>query len=302
MAPILPEIKGHHLIIIPDGILNHVPFELLCTAPVVTPAQQHTGINPPFLLHDYAISYHHSINLLIAQQQRQRVKPPLDFLGIAPVFTDNSQTTPLLSMLRDSAQTPPSPLNQSMTEVENIAALFSQQKLKSTTWLHQAANKIRWLSDTTLADYRYIHLATHAVGNIAQPNASYILLYPTETKPKANHKPEDWRIYTQDVFRLKLAADLVCLSACESGSGKNVGGEGVIGLTQGFLFAGARNLVVSKWKVDDGAAATFMRFFYQSVLEGHSYATSLQYAKLQLMRIPTYRSPFFWASFILLGK
>jgi CHAT domain-containing protein len=301
LAPILPVIKGHQLIIIPDGVLHHLPFELLCTAPVESSTKLNAGGTPPYLIHDYAISYHYSINLLIAQQQR-KTEPKLEFLGIAPVFADNSQTAPLLSMLREADQTPPTPLSQSMAEVASIAAIFQQRNLISTTWLHQQANKARWMSDTSLANYRYIHLATHAVGNTTQPNASNILLYPSEYSSHTPYQTEDWRIYSHDLFRIKLSADLVCLSACESGSGKQVSGEGVIGLTQGFFFAGARNMIVSKWKVDDAAAASFMRYFYQSVLEGHTYAQSLQNAKLQLMQIPTYRSPFFWASFVLLGK
>ena len=120
-------------------------------------------------------------------------------------------------------------------------------------------------------------------------------------------------LFLNEVYNLELNADLVTLSACESGIGKSVKGEGLLSLSRGFLYAGAKNLVVSLWKADDQATSELMLAFYQELLKGKSKAEALREAKLQLLEHEwqkgearhlgtEYADPSCWASFILVGK
>ena len=107
------------------------------------------------------------------------------------------------------------------------------------------------------------------------------------------------------MFHLKLDADLVVLSACETGLGKLEKGEGMIGLTRGFLYAGARSLVVSLWKVNDTSTSVLMERFYRHLQEGKPKAEALRLAKLSLKNdpdMPALHDPFHWAPFILVGE
>jgi len=108
---------------------------------------------------------------------------------------------------------------------------------------------------------------------------------------------------THDVFGLKLPADLIVLSSCKSGLGKNFTGEGMVGLTRGFMYAGAARVMVSLWDVNDEATAVLMTHFYAGVLERHlTPATALREAQLALMRETKWKSPYYWAGFVLQGE
>ena len=109
-------------------------------------------------------------------------------------------------------------------------------------------------------------------------------------------------MYSDEIYNLNLNADLVVLSACESGLGKIVKGEGIIGLTRGFIYSGARNIVVSLWQVADKSTSELMIEFYRNILDGKSYSSSLREAKLKLIKDGTYSYPLEWSPFVLIGK
>ena len=114
---------------------------------------------------------------------------------------------------------------------------------------------------------------------------------------------EDGILYLGEVYNLNLNADLVVLSACETGLGKIARGEGLIGLTRGFLYAGAQNLLVSLWQVNDASTSQLMIDFYRNMLNGESKPTALREAKLALIENdPKYAGPYYWAPFVLIGK
>jgi CHAT domain-containing protein len=120
---------------------------------------------------------------------------------------------------------------------------------------------------------------------------------------KSDGTPADGFLQLHDIFNLELSAELTVLSACETGLGKDVRGEGLIGLTRGLMFAGSRSVVASLWKVDDRATAVLMGHFYRALLQdGMTRSAALHYAKRELRKNPAWSSPFFWAGFVLQGE
>ena len=105
-----------------------------------------------------------------------------------------------------------------------------------------------------------------------------------------------------EIYNLNTKADLVTLSSCESGLGKLDGADGLVGLNRAFIYAGIPNVVFSLWKVYDRVSSTFMVAFYESVLEGENYATSLRRAKLKLLESESTASPHYWSPFLLIGR
>lgn len=150
-----------------------------------------------------------------------------------------------------------------------------------------------------VADSRIVHFATHAVLDDARPELSGIVL----SMFGPDGRPRDGLLRMHDVFNLKLSADLVTLSACRTAAGREYGGEGLIGLTRGFMYAGARRVVGSVWSSDDKATAELMVRFYRKMLrENLQPAAALRAAQIEMQRDRRWQSPYFWAGFILQGE
>src|SRR5438094_7936351 len=114
---------------------------------------------------------------------------------------------------------------------------------------------------------------------------------------------DDGLLQVRDIYSLHLTADLVTLSACETALGQNVTGEGIIGLTRAFFYAGARSVVASLWDVEDDATSRFMQRFYRNIRQGQPIDVALQHAKIDFLRAGgTTGNPFFWASFVVSGN
>jgi CHAT domain-containing protein len=113
---------------------------------------------------------------------------------------------------------------------------------------------------------------------------------------------EDGYLRLSDIYNLKLSADLVVLSSCESALGKDLGSEGIIGLPRAFLYAGARSVIASLWKVDDDASVTLMKTFYSRLLRGEDPGRALQGAQLEMLKKPQLSDPYYWAAFVLEGE
>jgi CHAT domain-containing protein len=151
----------------------------------------------------------------------------------------------------------------------------------------------------TLGSFRIVHFATHALLNTAYPDLSGVVLSLVDERGA----PQDGFLRLHDVYSLDLAADLVVLSACQTALGKDIRGEGLVGLTRGFMYAGARRVVTSLWNVDDEATAALMRLFYQRILgeERLTASAALRAAQIDLSRQRRWRSPYFWAGFVVQG-
>jgi len=150
-----------------------------------------------------------------------------------------------------------------------------------------------------LARYRFVHFATHGLLNAAHPELSGLVLSLFDREGN----PQDGFLKLQDVYNLNLPAELVVLSACETGLGREIRGEGLIGLTRGFMYAGAKRVVASLWSVNDVATAALMGRFYESMLtDGMAPAAALRSAQLAMWRQKRWTSPFYWAAFTIQGE
>jgi CHAT domain-containing protein len=148
--------------------------------------------------------------------------------------------------------------------------------------------------------YRIVHFATHAVLDSEHPELSGIVLSLVDR----NGRPQDGFLRLVDIYHLRLRAELVVLSACQTALGKEIKGEGLIGLTRGFMHAGVPRVVASLWKVDDRATAELMRRFYEAMLGPRKLppAAALRAAQMDMSRTTMWRQPYYWAGFLLQGE
>ena len=150
-----------------------------------------------------------------------------------------------------------------------------------------------------LGRYRYVHLSTHGLLNSVHPELSGLVFSLVNERGE----PQDGFLLAHEIFNLKIPAEVVVLSACETGVGKNIRGEGLVSLTRGFMYAGAPRVVVSLWGVSDlGTTELMVRFYQRMLKEGMPPATALRAAQLSLMKDKRWASPYYWASFTLQGE
>ncbi|HYH44107.1 MAG TPA: CHAT domain-containing protein, partial [Thermoanaerobaculia bacterium] len=161
---------------------------------------------------------------------------------------------------------------------------------------HEATREL--VTSGELEPYRALHFATHGLLDSDHPELSMLALSPRDAKGQ----PLDAFLSLQDLYSLRLQADLVVLSGCETGLGRELRGEGLIGLTHGFLHAGASQVVASLWPVRDRAAAELMQRFYRSMLrDGLRPTAALRAAQIEIWENRTWRDPYFWAAFVAQG-
>jgi len=150
-----------------------------------------------------------------------------------------------------------------------------------------------------LSRYGILHLATHAFIDEQYPDLSGLVL---SQRDRAG-RPVDGRLFVHEIYGLKLRADLVTLSGCQTALGRQVRGDGLLGMTRGFFYAGAARVLVSLWAVDDEATSELMGAFYQALLErGEAPAQALRSAQRHLRDTNRWRSPYYWAPWVLVGS
>lgn len=280
VADMLPE----QLIIIPDGILEYVPFEALLKESVSPEAQPYGSY--PYLIRDYQVSYAHSARLLQEMKAAAHRAPRQWILAFAPSFQDQpEQENSLASRRRNLGR-----LTGNVKEVQSLKSLLRTRIYKGTD-----ATRERFLADAPY--YSIIHLATHAKANDEEGEYSYLAF--TEVPDTIQNE----LLYAKDLYSLRLQADMVVLSACESGVGELRRGEGVISLARGFSYAGAKSLVTTLWRVSDRESAALMKYFYQHLKDGQPKDEALRAAKMAFISQPGggRAHPFFWAAFTLIG-
>ena len=150
-----------------------------------------------------------------------------------------------------------------------------------------------------LIQYRIVHFATHALINSTPPELSGIVLSLVDERAQ----PQDGFLRAHEIYNLRLGADLVVLSGCQTALGQDVRGEGLVGLTRGFMYAGATRVVASLWNVKDAATSELMRRFYRGLLkDGLGPAAALRAAQVSMWRDPRWSAPYNWAGFVLQGE
>jgi CHAT domain-containing protein len=154
-------------------------------------------------------------------------------------------------------------------------------------------------TSTDLGHYRYLHFATHGYLDSEHPELSAIVL----SLVSKNGQPEPGFLRANDIYNLKLRADLVVLSACETGLGKEIRGEGIVGLTRGFMYAGVPRVIVTLWSVNDRATEELMAAFYQKLLKDKlPSAEALRQAQITMLKSKQWSSPYYWAAFVQQGE
>jgi CHAT domain-containing protein len=281
--------KKSKVVIIPDGVLNYLPFEVLLTENKKLNAETlYTDI--PFLVKKYPISYGQSASVLKTLISQ---KVPGKESGIESkkllAFGDPLYEDTLLSPRNKYPR-----LEYSGREIEYIASNF--QGGSPVIYLRNNATEENLKRNNELEKFNYIHFAVHGLIDEDKPDLSSLVL----TSEK--NSGEDGFLQAAEIFNLKLNADLVVLSACQTGLGKLVRGEGMVGLTRSFMYAGTPSVVVSLWSVSDMSTAALMGEFYKNLIKNKlSKTDALRQAQLTLMRDEKYAHPFYWAPFILIG-
>lgn len=265
------------LVIIPTGRMAMIPFEALLTESVKT--EDYTQL--PYLLLRYSTNYAFSAGLITQEKpSKPSGNSSPSILLCAPVEFSANSALPALPGTKD--------------EVNAIATLFAKQNFETKILLNELAIEDQVKSAST-KQYSFLHFATHGIVNEDQPALSRILLNPSEQ--------EDGSLFSGEIYNLNLDADLVTLSACETGLGKLSKGEGVIGISRALVYAGAKRMVVSLWNVADASTSQIMTHFYDNLLgiEKPNFAAALRESKVKMIREKGYAEPYYWAPFILLG-
>jgi CHAT domain-containing protein len=308
IAPASTLMSRPHVIIVPDGALASLSFAIL--------PMPGSKFAPHPLVQSHAISYLPSISTLQALRARQPARTPSTRLVAVfadPVFESDDprllapslpRVSPNSSVARSLREWVLGP-NHRTAEIPRLpatrreATAIASAASPGSTLIHMGfdANLDTALSPD-LANYRILHFATHSVFDPARPTASGILL----SLYSRDGTRRDGYLNVGEIYSLNLSTELVVLSACNTALGREVQGEGVVGLARAFLYAGSSRVVATLWKVDDEATSEFMHLFYVAMLQHRQTpAEALRSAQHGLMEQQRWRSPIYWASFVLEG-
>ncbi len=301
LAPVAHLLRGaERLVIVPDGALWYVSFAALPDPGTGGPAAG----RPPLVVGHEIVTLPSLSTLPRLRREAAGRRPPLGTLAVVAdsvfdVMDSRVTPTPAVPMRsygpRDSSSARLERLPFSRAEAQAILSVAPRQGTLAV--LDFMASRDIVLNGR-LARYRIVHFATHAILNTENPGLSGVML----SRVDSHGRPRDGFLSLDDIYRLNLPADLVVLSACRTALGREIRGEGLVGLTRGFFSAGARQVLVSLWPVEDRATAELMRRFYLEMLgRGRPPAAALREAQTAMWRDEGRRSAYYWAGFILQG-
>lgn len=303
IAPAGSTIAGKRLLIAADRVLHHLSFEVL-----LAEEAPRLGSNLPYLVKRHAVAYIPSASVLASLRQPRPEGPgtgeaPMQLLAFGdPVYgpeekgAQGSTEKPAEAgrgSLASGERWTWTRLEGSGREVSEIARLYSPDKVK--VYQRGEANEENVKGNPFLARARRVHFATHGLLDEARPELSGLVL------TRKDRSPEDGILQAYEIFNLSLGAGLVVLSACETG-GQEVTGEGLVGLTRAFLYAGASSVAVSLWRVADVSTPDLMVRFYRHLDAGKDATEALRRSKLEMIEDGgEYAHPYYWGPFILVG-
>jgi CHAT domain-containing protein len=294
LDPVAKQIKpDQRLIVVPDGLLNYLPFEGLID-------------NEHYLVETHEISYIPSasmLNLWKDSASRAGKNEQMELFAVGdPLFEPQAKAGGAKELAKGlnhrirhataarSFEFPPLP--RTRDEVQYIAGLFPADRCKVLLGSEGTEAAVK---REPLRRYRRLHFATHSMIDDKSPWRSAVVLGAGDE--------EDGFLEVSEISDLDLDCELVVLSACQTGRGQLLSGEGIVGLTRAFLYAGARSAVVSLWSVSDISTGQLMKDFYQHMASNLDNVSALRSAKLQMLRSETVtRHPYYWASFISVGQ
>jgi len=308
LLPVAAELNKRRIIVVADGILNYIPLQAL-PMPSANSEQMvaaHEVINAP------------SASVLEQLRQDSAERQPSERVLAAfgdPVFASNyaqrkdpnanaevvAQNQVWQHALRDIEikgdvldRSTIQPLFYAKRELANLRDVAGSATLVATGF--DASRES--LESANLTKYAILHFATHGILDPKHPENSGLFLSMVDREGKA----QNGFLSLQDIYALHAPVELVVLSACRTGLGKEVRGEGLIGLTRGFMYAGASSVVASLWKVDDEATAELMKRFYANMLQrAMTPASALRAAQNSIRQEPQWRAPYYWAAFTFQG-
>jgi CHAT domain-containing protein len=339
LGPVANDLGWKRLLIVADGALHFIPFAILpmprsddqIKSRMVGQRHPANRKNRPSAVSDRQspnplILDHEIVNLpsasvlgmLRRRQQTRSASPKLLALLADPVFERDDPRFKLVLAGGTTAEqsdagnmrgvaTSATPwirgrltrLRFARQEADHILATLSPAEWEASLSAFDFAANQQLALSPELEGFRYLHFATHGLLDNERPELSGLALSLLDR----DGRDQDGFLRLVEIYNLRLTAELVTLSACETGLGKQVSGEGIVGLAHGFLHAGASRVLVSLWKVDDRASARLMGRIYEGIFrEKLSPAAALQKAQLSLWRDPATSDPFFWAAFVLHGE
>lgn len=334
LEPIAPLVgKERRLLVVADGALNYVPFEALVTEPS---GASYDAL--PYLVKTNEITYAPSASVVAAVRQSAAASPrqaggslllvadpifdagdsraraktpapggaaagtgatePARGLSLGSAVTDVTEATSADAGTTDGGAGPKlARLEGTRVEAQQIAQLARASGRTPSLWLDHEASESS-VKSRDIKGYRVIHIATHGLLNAERPQFSGLVLSQVGNGGAAG----DGFLRTDEIFDLRLGSPLVMLSACETGLGKETRGEGVIGLTRAFMYAGAPTVGVSLWSVADRSTAELMSDFYRRLLtNNHAPSAAMRAAQQNMIAGKKYSAPFYWAPFVLIG-
>lgn len=316
LAPAAPFLENKRLLIVADGALQYVPFASLISPKSKVQSPKSKTENR-FLIEDHEIVNLPSASALAILRREVNGRPiaPKTLAVLAdPIFDKTDERFQLIAeknkpktefvavskkRLRDAdfsnMDLPRLPFTR--READSISALVAENQKEKM--LDFAANRNSAMSPE-LSNYRYIHFATHGFINNENPELSAIVFSMIDE----NGKEQDGFLRVNDIFNLKLPAEMVVLSGCRTGLGKEIRGEGLVGMTRGFMYAGAKRVVVSLWDVNDEGTSELMANFYREMLGAKKLppASALRQAQISMLKDKRWQNPYFWATFTLQGE
>jgi CHAT domain-containing protein/tetratricopeptide (TPR) repeat protein len=329
LAPVASHLGRKRLVIVAEGALQYVPFAALPRPP--TPGRA-TAPTPLVATHEI-VSLPSASTLISLRRQVAGRRPPAKRLAVFadPVFTrDDARIKSRTATAHTSSEPPAKGEAQPAAETarqENARAVeaahslglkragidlprlpFSRheaERLLSLVPRREALAALDFKASQATAispelrDYRIVHFATHGYLNTERPELSGLVLSLVDERGE----PQDGFLSLSEIYNLRLSAELVVLSACQTGLGKQVQGEGLVGLTRGFMYAGVPRVVASLWAVQDRATAEMMGRLYEAMLQrGARPAAALRAAQLAMQREERWSAPHLWAGFIIQGE
>jgi CHAT domain-containing protein len=305
LGQVAHRLPGKQIVVVANGALAYVPFGAL----------PHPGDGGQPLAVQHEVVKVPSASVLAAIRERAAARPPSPGLVAVvadPIFSrdDSRLALPKGFALASKGPLPGGAVTRSVQDLglRSLARLpFSRQEAKAILALAgpersfgvtDSAANLALVTGGRLEDFRIVHFATHALIHPRYPELSGVVLSLVDS----HGRPQPGFLRSYQIFSLHLPAELVVLSACRTGLGLELDGEGLVGLTQSFFHAGASRVVVSLWDVDDEAAARLMeRFYRELLLSGRTPAAALRAAQLSLRSDPRWSAPYYWAGFVLQG-
>ena len=336
LGPVASQLGKKRLLIVCDGALNYLPFAALPlplkreSKEVVTSERSDPKPSEsrlPLIAEHEIVSLPSASTLSVLRRElTERAPAPKTLAVVAdPVFEKDDERVKRIKAIQknnagrkrlievrsttDLARASRSTQQSDSDEVAQIHRLpFTRREADEILAMVPEADRFRAVdfdasrataTSPALGQYRYVHFATHGFLNAAHPELSGIVL----SLVNRQGAEQDGFLWAHEVYNLRLPADMVVLSGCRTGLGKEIKGEGLVGLTRGFMYAGSARVLVSLWDISDEASAELMGHLYKAILKEHmTPAAALRAAQLEILKDKRWQAPYYWAAFVLQGE